>query len=449
MIVQSTEIPRRYQAVTRENIKKLAVWSRLSPELQEAVMVVSAVLPFRTNTYVIDELIDWDRVPDDPMYQLTFPQRGMLTARQYDRMAGLVLGGAPREETQRAANEIRFQLSPHPAGQLTHNRPYLDGERLDGVQHKYRETVLFFPSQGQTCHAYCTFCFRWAQFVGISDLRFASREVDKLIRYLKQHPEVSDVLFTGGDPMVMKARTLAAYIEPLLTPELEHIRNIRIGTKAVAYWPHRFVSDPDSDEVLRLFDKIVASGRHLAVMGHYNHPVELSSPIAREAIRRIRATGANIRMQSPVVRHVNDDADAWAELWRTGVQLGMIPYYMFVERDTGARHYFELPLVRVWEIYREAYNQVSGLARNVRGPSMSAFQGKVRILGVTEIGADPVFILEFLQARQPELVRIPFFARYDPEATWFDQLQPYRESDRPFFEERPKQVLDALVELTA
>jgi KamA family protein len=448
LIVKFSDEVQKYQAVTRENIRKLPVWERLGPELQEVTDVVSSVLPFRTNKYVIDELIDWDRVPNDPMYQLTFPQKGMLGSEQYARMASLIRSEAPRDEIKKAANEFRMQLKPHPAGQMTHNRPKLDGELLEGMQHKYRETVLFFPSQGQTCHAYCTFCFRWAQFVGMSGLKFASREVDKLVAYLKEHKEVTDVLFTGGDPMVMKASVLAAYIEPLLTPELDHIKNIRIGTKSVAYWPQRFVSDPDADEVLRIFDRVVASGRHLALMGHYNHPVEISTGVSREAIRRIRTTGANVRMQSPVIRHVNDDSNVWADLWSTGVNLGMIPYYMFVERDTGARQYFELPLMRVWEIYREAYNQVSGLGRSVRGPSMSAFPGKVRILGVTQVESDPVFILEYLQARQPELVRIPFFAKFDPDATWFDQLEPASDNDRPFFEERPAQVLEDLTGFT-
>ena len=75
----------------------------------------------------------------------------------------------------------------------------------------------------------------WAQFIGDEDLKFANKEVDQLVRYLRQHPEVSDVLFTGGDPMVMKAKVLERYIRPILEdPELEHIRTIRIGTKSVA-----------------------------------------------------------------------------------------------------------------------------------------------------------------------------------------------------------------------
>jgi KamA family protein len=420
----------RYKALTRTNIRKNAYWERLDPELREAVETVSLVLPFRTNEYVCSELIDWDNVPEDPIFQLTFPQRGMLEDEQYDRLRSYVEAG-DKERIDKTVERIRYELNPHPAGQMTHNRPMVGGRVLDGVQHKYRETLLFFPSHGQTCHAYCTFCFRWAQFVGMQDLKFASKEVDGLVRYLREHPKVTDVLFTGGDPMVMKSKFLAQYIEPLL--EVETVRTIRIGTKSVAYWPHRFVSDADADDALRVFEKVVESGRHLALMGHYSHPVELSTGVAQEAVRRIRSTGANIRMQSPVLRHINDDSSTWVDMWTAGVRLGCIPYYMFVERDTGARQYFEMPLVRTWNIFRNAYQRVSGLSRTVRGPSMSCFPGKCHVLGVTEVAGQRAFCLEYLQAREPDLVRRPFFAKYDPKASWFDQLEPLTEADRAFF----------------
>jgi L-lysine 2,3-aminomutase len=219
----------------------------------------------------------------------------------------------------------------------------------------------------------------------------------------------------------------------LLDCELDHVQNIRIGTKSVAYWPQRFVTDRDADDLLKLFKRIVRRGRHLAIMGHYSHPIELSTTASRRAIERIRSTGAEIRMQSPIVRHVNDDADVWTELWKTGVRLGCVPYYMFVERDTGARDYFELPLARCWEIFRDAYNRISGLGRTVRGPSMSARPGKVHILGVTDYGTQDVFVLQYLQARNPALVRRPFFAKFDPDATWFTQLKPAAEQDCEFF----------------
>ena len=427
--------PTRYRAVTLANVSGLPWWQHLDDEVRRSVRVVGSVLPFRTNSYVTDHLIDWDVVPDDPMFQLTFPQRDMLEPEHFDEIAALLDADAPRERIEEVANRIRLQLNPHPASQMTHNVPTLDGVPLAGVQHKYRETVLFFPNRGQTCHAYCTFCFRWAQFVGPKGLRFAASETDDLVEYLRRHPDVTDLLFTGGDPMIMKTAVFRRYLEPLL--EVETLSTIRIGTKAPAYWPDRFVSDDDADTLLRTFEQVVASGKHVAVMGHYTHPVELSTEVSREAVRRIRSTGATVRMQGPLVRHINDDPDAWATLWRRGVRLGAIPYYLFVERDTGARRYFEVPLARCWQIYRDAHRRVSGLARTVRGPSMSATPGKVRIAGVVNLAEGKAFALEYLQARDPDLVGRPFYARFDAEATWFDQLRPLRRIDEPFF---PPQV---------
>jgi L-lysine 2,3-aminomutase len=255
---------------------------------------------------------------------------------------------------------------------------------------------------------------------------------------------VTDVLITGGDPLIMRTATLERYLEPLLSPDLAHIQNIRIGTKAVGYWPQRFVSDVDADDLLRLFERLVAAGKHLALMGHYNHPAELRPAIAQTALRRIAATGAVVRMQSPVLRHINDDPDAWRELWTLGVRLGAVPYYMFVERDTGARSYFELPLAKAYDIFRTAYGAVSGLSRTVRGPSMSAFPGKVLIDGVPEIRGEKVFALQFLQARRGGLTRRPFYAKFDPDATWFDQLVPAFGERRFFFEDEPDDTDRAL-----
>jgi KamA family protein len=436
----------RYRAIGARQVVSLPQWQKLTPEVREGVEVVSSVLPFRTNRYVLD-LVDWERVPADPIFQLTFPQIGMLAPADHARIAGLLAGGAGAAELRAAANEVRRRLNPHPAGQLTDNVPRLDGRPLPGLQHKYRETVLYFPAQGQTCHAYCTYCFRWAQFVGMPGLKFEARTPDDLLAYLRRHPEVTDILVTGGDPMIMATSMLEKHLAPLLEPALGRVQSIRIGTKALAYWPARFVSDPDADDLLRLFERAVAAGRHVALMAHFSHPRELDTEIVQEAIRRVRSTGAEIRMQAPLVRRVNDEAGTWARLWRHGVRLGLIPYYMFVERDTGPRNYFEVPLARAYQIFREAYQQVSGLARTVRGPSMSAHPGKVRLLGVQRVGDEKVFLLDLLQARNPLWVKRPFFARFDPRATWYDQLRPAFGEDHFFFEgvrERPPHEREAL-----
>ena len=195
------------------------------------------------------------------------------------------------------------------------------------------------------------------------------------------------------------------------------------------------MTDDDADDLLRLLERLVKAGKHVAFMAHFNHWRELESCMTRRAIRRIRNTGAEIRCQGPLLDRINNDPGVWSRLWREQVRLGMIPYYMFVERDTGARRYFEVPLVRAIEVYQEAYQSVSGLARTVRGPSMSASPGKVQVQGITEINNEKVFLLRFLQGRNEAWTQRPFFAKFDGRATWLDDLKPAFGADRFFFEE--------------
>ncbi|HRH80045.1 MAG TPA: lysine 2,3-aminomutase [Thiobacillaceae bacterium] len=428
-----------YKAYSLSNFRDIPQMAMLPEEVKFDIEVVGHVLPFKTNSFVIEQLIDWDQAPDDPLFVLTFPQRGMLRSEHYAEIAGLLQEGADASVVKVAANRIRAGLNPHPAGQVSHNIPTLEGEPLDGMQHKYRETVLFFPSQGQTCHAYCSFCFRWPQFVGQAELKFASREVERLVEYLKANPRVTDVLFTGGDPMIMSARHLAEYFEPLLAADLPNLRHIRIGTKSLSFWPYRYLTDKDAGEVLALFRRVADAGKHLAVMAHFNHPRELRPEPVRKAIRAVRETGAVIRTQSPLLAHINDDPALWSEMWDTQVDLGCVPYYMFVARNTGAQHYFAVPLVRAWEIFREAYQRVSGLGRSVRGPCMSANPGKAQVLGVSEMNGEKVMVLRFIQGRDPDWVHRPFFARYDEQATWLSDLRPAFGGTSFYFEEELEQ----------
>jgi hypothetical protein len=167
-------------------------------------------------------------------------------------------------------------------------------------------------------------------------------------------------------------------------------------------------------------------------MAHFTHPRELEPPILADAVRRITGTGTVIRTQAPLIRSINDYAEAWQTMWRTQVRMGMVPYYMFVERDTGPRDYFAVPLAQAWEIFRDAYQGVSGLCRTVRGPSMSATPGKVSVDGVTEVAGVKVFVLRMIQARHPRLVGTPFFAKYDPAASWLTDLEPVFADRFPF-----------------
>ena len=413
---------RRFKAFGAGHVDRIAAKYGIPDELVEDIRLGAMVMPLRLNDYVLSELIDWSAVPRDPIFQLVFPRLAMFPQEIQARVrqASLEPGSARAESEIR---QIREGLNPDPGGQRDLNVPSMDGLRLAGLQHKYRETVLYFPSHGQTCHAYCSFCFRWPQFVGEPEWKFATPDSDALVRYLRMHTEVSDVLVTGGDPMVMSETVLRSHLLPIL--DVESVQTIRIGTKSLSYWPQRFVTDPDADNMLRLFEAVVSSGRLLALMAHFTHPNELRTQVVQEAIRRVRATGALIYCQSPLISHINNDPGTLADLWRREIAAGMVPYYLFVERDTGPFEYFRVPLVEAAFTFKNAFSVVSGLARTVRGPVMSTTPGKVVVDGVEAAPDGQRFKCHFrlLQARRPTLVGRPFHAYATSNAFWLSDVR--------------------------
>jgi L-lysine 2,3-aminomutase len=348
----------------------------------------------------------------------------MLERRFFDVLKNSVEKGSSEEDVSKIVRKIYNELNPHPGGQMNYNIPRYEGEYLRGVQHKYNETSLAFPNEGQTCHAFCSYCFRWAQFIGLKELKIALTEPDKLVGYLQENKEIQDILFTGGDPMTMTASKLLRYIKPILEAQIPHLNTIRIGSKSLSYWPYRFISDSDTEEILQLFEEISESGKHLTFIANFNHPNELETEAVKKAIKNIQATRAIIRTQTPLLRDINNNSNCLATLWKKQVNLGMVPYYLFIVRDTGAKHYFDTPLVDAYRIFNRAYRKISGICRTVRGPVMSTMPGKIQIIGITNIGNSRIIVLKFIQGRNPNWVGRPFFAKYDINATWIDELEP-------------------------
>lgn len=420
----------RFKVFGKSNLETSPLKKLINSKDLEEISVVAEVLPFRINSYVLDRLIDWTDYKNDPIYKLTIPNKKMLTDDQYKRV--FVAKTQAKADLIKVVNQIRRELNPHPGGQLDQNIPIVNGVLQEGLQHKYDETVLFFPSAGQVCHSYCTFCFRWAQFVGDKELKIEAKQTSGLIEYLKKHKDVTDVLITGGDPLVMSTEKLERIILPLLADGLEHIKTIRIGSKALTFWPQRFVTDADAAQLLKLLERVVYSGKHLAFMAHFNHGRELEFELCTQAVSLLRSTGCEIRAQGPILANINDSATCWSDLWRLQISKGIIPYYMFIERDTGANNYFSLPLVKALEIYQRAIRNVSGLARTVRGPVMSTQLGKVELLGVTEY-EQRYFTLRYLQHRRSELSYLPFRAKFKDTASWFSDLGPATSDDEKYF----------------
>jgi L-lysine 2,3-aminomutase len=424
-------IPKRNKTFGSQKLYEIEQLKGLPPEVRASVGLAAKVFPFKVNEYCLETLIDWDRAPDDPIFRLLFPMAEMLDEVSREHLAHLVSTAGSDAQIEVVVREIRRKLNPHSSNQLI-NIPFLNGEAIQGLQHKYPETVLFFPKQGQTCHSYCSFCFRWPQFVESGAAKFEADDASHLHSYLRLHQEVSDLLVTGGDPMVMNTRRLRGYLEPLLGPDFAHVKNIRIGTKSLTYWPYRYLSEQDSPDLLLLLRQLSDAGKHVAIMAHVNHWREMVPAPFQEAVYRLLETGATIRTQSPVLRHINDSAGVWTRNWSEQVRLGLIPYYMFVERDTGANHYFGIPLAKALSIYQNASRNLSGLARTARGPVMSASPGKVQVQGLLTVNNQRYFVLSFLQARRTEWLFRPFLAPYSETAQWLDELDPLP-TERAFF----------------
>ena len=437
----------RYKAISLQSLDSIVQKHPQFAEHVDDVKLAGLIFPFKASPYYVDELVDWEaeNVREDPFYKLVFPTMDMLIPEHQEKLRTAHAAGDPANLVK-VVGEIREDLNPHPAGQKTLNAPKNDD--LTGVQHKYSETVLVFPAAAQTCHAYCTYCFRWAQFIGDDELRFAQKEAQSLFNYIDEHKEVSDILMTGGDPMIMRTKSLAQYLEPLCDPDfLPHLKNLRIGTRSLSFWPQRFTTDADADELITLLRRVREEGkRHIAIMAHLGHDRELSTDKFKDAVNRIQKEAfAVIRSQSPIMRGINDDSEVWARKWRKEVQMGIIPYYMFMARDTGAQHYFDVPMVTAHRLYSDALRNCSGLIRTARGPSMSCTPGKVEVTGVEEIMGVKALVLRFLQCRDEAWIGRPFFAKYDPDAVWFDDLEPLDGMELPWDENGlPKPVFPAL-----
>jgi KamA family protein len=416
----------RFITFNAKNFREIEYMRYLSEQTRHEIDIVSQVIPFKTNNYVVDYLIDWENYQDDPIYILNFPNKNMLTDSQFSRLSDALKNSNNNGSAQKVIYDIRMEMNPHPAQQMT-NVPVMDGEELKGLQHKYKDIVLFFPSQGQTCHAHCTFCFRWPQFVKDLDLKFSMREIEKVIAYIRKEKSINEILFTGGDPMVMDPGTLSNYIRALIEARIPHLQNIRFGTKSLSYWPFTFIPrfNDEAQELLDILKSITGAGLHLSIMAHFNHPNELKTEVIREAIHNVRQTGAEIRTQSPILNHINNKSEDWAEMWKLQVRLGMVPYYMFVERETGPYNYFSIPIADVYRTYQAAIRETGSFSKTVTGPVMSASKGKVQIMGIIDnpVDGDKYFMMQYVRHRDYKQTFKPFLLEYDADATWVDQLK--------------------------
>ena len=386
----------KFRAYNARSFKKTEYYQRLPIQEQEIFDVLTSVFQFKANNYVLDHLIDWNNIPEDPMYKLVFPRKEMIGASDYEQLRLAYEFGLEDQLMQTLVQQLKRKMYPE-TKQAKSSVPRVDGKVLKGMYRNFRTIVSLFPDpMVKTCHTYCSYCFRWPSFNN-KEMQDESSYQDPMqpVAFLKAHPEISDVLFTGADPLVLKADTLRKYIEPIL--DIPTVKVIRISSKSLAWWPFRFTTDDDAASLLDLFREIQEKGKHLNFCAHFTHPKELEHEAVQEAIKNVRETGAIIRCQGPLVKGINDNATAWVDLWTVQIMNGMIPYYMFVEADHNPEHCFRVSLLKALKIFQEAQRNTTGLARTVRGPVFMNDLNRVLIEGVSQVDGKDYLILKNLQ----------------------------------------------------
>jgi KamA family protein len=369
---RSTAPPRPLAARRASYVDRVEALTAIPPAERVRLARVTERYTFRVNDYYLS-LIDW-KDPDDPIRQLVIPRVEELDGR----------------DALDISNEHRTTVA-------------------HGVEHKFPDTVVILCND--TCGAFCRYCNRKRLFMAENDE--VARDLEAAVEYVAARPEVTDVLLTGGDPLLMSTRRLATLLGALRA--IPHVRAIRIGTKIPAFDPQRIVGDDELHAVLRAHS---SGERRIYLMTHFDHPRELTD-LAVAAIASCIDDGVVCANQCPIIRGVNDDAGVLAALFARLAFIGCPQYYVFQCAPTAGNEPFEVPLAEGWRIFRDAMARGSGLARRGRYV-MSHATGKIEILGFDE----RCCYLRYLRAVDPADHGRVLVRRRDDAARWLDELRP-------------------------
>ena len=301
------------------------------------------------------------------------------------------------------------------AGELDTDGSYdTSGERkntkLPGLQHKYKNTVLLLSAN--ICSMYCRHCFR-KRMVGLSNEEIIDR-FHEAFNYIASHPEVNNVLISGGDSLILPTHVLGRFLARLT--RLEHLDYIRFGSRMVVTFPDRILKDP---ELLELFRAYSRKNRRIYLHTQFNHPREITKE-STEAVNRLIKSGVIVNNQTVLLRDVNDSPEVLAELQRNLVRIGVNPYYVFQCRPVKrVKNHFQVPLAEGYRTVAQARGMLDGLSKRFRY-AMSHERGKIEILGI--MGEEMFF--KHQQARDPRDAGRFFKRRLDESAGWLDDLQP-------------------------
>ena len=327
--------------------------------------------PMRIPRYYLS-LIDWDD-PQDPLRRMAVPD----------------------------VDELDLSGSYDTSGEA-------DNTKMPGLQHKYPQTALILTTN--RCSMYCRHCFR-KRLVGLPTNE-VMRRFGEAARYIEEHPEITNVLLSGGDPLVLKTSLIEAFLARLSKiPSLEFIR---IGSRVPVTFPDRILTDDDLVTTLRKYSRKV---KQLYLVTQFNHPREITEK-STQAVSRLLDAGLVVLNQAILLKSVNDDPRVMADLQTRLTGIGVSPYYVFQCRPVRrVKRHFQVPLKAGCAIIDEAKKLLDGPSKRFRY-IMSHRTGKIEIVGV--MGNE--IYLKYHQARDPNRVGKLFKRRLTPDAGWLDDL---------------------------
>lgn len=360
--------------------------SGLSSAEKEELAKVQEKFAFRSNEYYLS-LINWDD-PADPIRKIVIPDSAEL--EEWGRLD--------------ASEEAKYVVEP-------------------GMEHKYEQTALVLVSD--MCAGFCRYCFRKRLFMD-EGIREIARDIDADLAYISSHPEITNVLLSGGDPLFLSTKQLKKIVSRI--SNIKHIKIIRIGTKVPAYNPFRIINDPHLPEMIR---KTGRKDKEIYIITQFDHPRELTEP-AIKAVNILQEAGAVFANQTPLLNGINNDPDSIAELFRKLSFAGIAPYYVFQCRPTLGNRHFVVPVEEAYFILEQAKMGCSGLAKRFTFV-MSHVSGKIAIVGIDD---ERTYMKYHQAAEWKDIGKFMSFKR-DPEALWFDDYVDLLSEKRIFQEDKP------------
>jgi KamA family protein len=344
---------------------------------------VTKVFPFQATDYYLS-LIDWDD-PDDPIRKIVIPH----------------------------PSELHFAGELDPCDEAANFA-------APGVQHKYSHTALIIVTD--RCAGLCRYCFRkrlfWEDKQQVGEqfeaaMPEVAHDIEPALQYIREHQEITNVLLTGGDALMLSTSRLAYILGELR--DMPHVGVIRLGSRVPVFNPYRVLDDPD---LIRLLRNVSTNQHRVYLVTHFDHPRELTSESV-SCIAEFINNGIPVLNQHPILAGVNDDSDVLVELYRELTSAGVATYYMFLVRPTVGNQMFQVPITRAYHLLDQAKHRLSGIDKRLR-LVMSHSSGKIAVVAVD----DELIYLKYHRSRNPDNEGKLLMFHRDDDARWLDDLVP-------------------------